>query len=306
MANEEDLSPAALVRLINDFPPAERLREIRSYLAAIDDPHRRRRVEQRVLAALEGNAALPPTVVVLVHGINTAAEWQQRLADQLMREEEIEAVPIGVLPVDLITFLFPFFGRWILAAIIAKKLKNVGKIHPGKQISVIAHSFGTYLVTRALLKNPDIKIQRLILCGSIVSMYFDWSKIESRISARGVVNDVGTKDYWPVMAFLGSLGYGPTGSIGFKDPYVRDRYFALDHSGFFTDSHLRDYWVPFLTEGHVVPSEHSSTRGTPPLWTTILPNWPAKLLFWLLVPTSLWIIGKGLWWLWRWLIAGSA
>jgi pimeloyl-ACP methyl ester carboxylesterase len=287
MASDE-MGPALFIELVRTLPAGQRLKEVRGYLQNIKDKKRRSQVEALILAALEGNATIPETVVVFVHGILTAGEWQQRLADQLNREGRVKAYPIGVQPVDLLTFLFPLFGRRFLTNVVAKKLNDVRDMHPNAEISVVAHSFGTYLITRLLRRAPHIRIRRLLLCGSIVKMYFDWSAIKNCVKAGAVVNDVGTKDVWPVVAFVGTFGYGPSGALGFKHPYVQDRYFPIGHSDFFEPSHVRDYWVPFLIEGRVVQSEHSTTRGVSAWWARHLPTWPAKIALWAVVWALAW------------------
>ena len=59
--------------------------------------------------------------------------------------------------------------------------------------SVIAHSFGTYLVTRALSDFEGARLPALILFGSIVSETFDWGTIVARgqVTPARMRNEVG-------------------------------------------------------------------------------------------------------------------
>jgi hypothetical protein len=61
---------------------------------------------------------------------------------------------------------------------------------------IIAHSFGTYLVARALELNPELKFDRVIFCGSIVRRDYPWSRIIAAGQVGRVLNDYGDRDMW--------------------------------------------------------------------------------------------------------------
>ena len=125
-----------------------------------------------------------------------------------------------------------------------------------KHISVIAHSFGTYCITKALEKEHDIILHRLILCGSIVPDFFEWEKYKHRIASDltgdwQIINDCGMKDILPVFAKSVTWGYGSSGRFGFGHQRVKDRFFNFGHSDFFNSEHVRNKWLPYLAAGHV-------------------------------------------------------
>src|SRR4051812_1940648 len=84
---------------------------------------------------------------LLLHGIRTQAEWAERTAHLLESEDpSIHAVPIRYGFLDVIRFLCP------VGLIRDKPIKRITKLirdelsrHP-EQLSVIAHSFGTYIM----------------------------------------------------------------------------------------------------------------------------------------------------------------
>jgi hypothetical protein len=167
-----------------------------------------------------------------------------------------------------------------------RELRTLRTKYPNADISIVAHSFGTYIVSQILSEETDIQIHRLQLCGSIISLKYRWDKVVSRITGK-VVNDAGTSDYWPVMASLLSWGYGASGVFGFKTISVKDRYHDCGHSDFFSDEHMSKYWVPLLVDGQVVLSDWTSTRPSPGILINLLNWFPFKsavgvsLLVWL-------------------------
>ena len=45
-------------------------------------------------------------------------------------------------------------------------------MHRDADCSIIAHSFGTFVVARILRDNTDLELDRIIFCGSVVSHKF--------------------------------------------------------------------------------------------------------------------------------------
>jgi hypothetical protein len=128
---------------------------------------------------------------------------------------------------------------------------------------VIAHSLGSYLVSRALAEHDRAMVFRgAIFFGSIVRPDYDWTSVIRRhqIPARYLRNEVGLHD-WPLRwaRLLGSAGYpyGPAGIDGFRRRPGRP---AIDHPYAGTADarglarYCRDVWLPFLGLGATSPS----------------------------------------------------
>ena len=99
-----------------------------------------------------------------------------------------------------------------------------------------------------------------------------------------VVNDCGTEDVWPILARAVTWGYGPTGTFGFGDPRVDDRYHRLTHGAFFNAEFVRKYWVPYIAEGKIIRPEWEKNRPPPPLWMSLLASFaPIRWLLLLLL-----------------------
>src|SRR5207244_3865633 len=97
---------------------------------------------------------------------------------------------------------------------VVRELRDLRASHPTARISVVAHSFGTYALVKAL-EEPDIRLNRVILCGCIVPEEFRRARHEAQLGADSILNDCGTHDIWPVLAKSLTWGYGATGTFGF-------------------------------------------------------------------------------------------
>ena len=79
-----------------------------------------------------------------------------------------------------------------------------------------------------------------------------------------LINEVGTKDVWPVLAETVTTGYGSAGTYGFRRKGVRDRWHnGKTHSAFLTPEFCDKYWAPFLRDGTIIEDD---ARAEPPPW----------------------------------------
>ncbi len=207
-------------------------------------------------------------VVVLIHGIRDWGLWEAEVAAKL---EANGFVPVTMSydRVGLFSFLapIPFFRNRAIAKIEAR-FDEVLQDHPGAHISVIAHSFGTYVFARLLQQMHRLKVHRVIFCGSVLHKDFPFEQFVSRFRAP-ILNDVGTRDILPALAESVTWGYGSVGTYGFIRPRVRDRWHnKAGHGYFFRERFFEDFWLPFLKEGDIKPG------AMPPE----LPRWWVKFI----------------------------
>jgi pimeloyl-ACP methyl ester carboxylesterase len=232
--------------------------------------------------------------LIFLHGMNTYAEWQEMLSESIRNRTNLEPVPLGYGNVHPFKFLLPFPYRQLRLRIVLRELRAIREINPDADISIVAHSFGTYLLSRSLQKLPNLKLRHVILCGSIVKSDFDWNALKDRFVAP-IVNDIGLQDRWPALAKGWSVGYGDSGSFGFKKGLVRDRYFDLDHSGFLTKDHAKRYWLPLLIDGRIVSPRTNAKRKKP----TFLENEIRRFTKWHLITIISLIAFSVYWWILR-------
>jgi pimeloyl-ACP methyl ester carboxylesterase len=250
------------------------------------------------VAAVAKQLSIQNTVVVLIHGIRTRAMWQGDIKNAL-EAAGLVAIPTNYNKFDFIRFLLPF-DRLRLAPIrkVEGDIKAIRKKFPTGQISLLAHSFGTWIVGK-LLSSTEQSFYRLAFCGSLLRSDFDFAAADGKFSK--IVNEIGCRDVWPALAARVSWGYGPTGSFGFnRGPFVEDRrHSKYGHSQFLTRAFCERFWVPFFCD-----SEHKElgdVDATPSAWLIFVDGFPfLKTLAWG-SPTLL-----ALWIVWRYGLAAFA
>jgi pimeloyl-ACP methyl ester carboxylesterase len=171
---------------------------------------------------------------------------------------------------DTFRFLMPFATRHKPVERFIREYRDIKLKYPDAQVSVLAHSFGTYVVTKALRQETDIVLDRVILCGCIVEESFRVAPLRAQLGDQPVVNDCGTNDIWPLLAKSITWGYGATGTFGFGTSGIVDRFHPFAHSSYFDADFVRKFWVPFMRSGTIVQSEWGAKRTAPPAWQSLL------------------------------------
>jgi pimeloyl-ACP methyl ester carboxylesterase len=231
-------------------------------------------------------------VVILVHGIRTRALWQNDLRNVLQNEGFV-VEPINYGYFDLVRFLIPsqpFAGT--IVDDVAQQIRDILSIHKGADCSIIAHSFGTFVVARILRDHTELEFNKIIFCGSVVSHQFRFASYRSRFKPP-LINEVGTRDFWPAAAEAVTFGYGSAGTYGFRRAAVLDRWHnGKAHSDFLNKEFCKTHWVPVL---HDRPIEPDDKEAEPPPWGLwILSTFQIRYVILAIVAGAL---------LWRWLAA---
>lgn len=219
-------------------------------------------------------------VVILVHGINTMALWQNEISS-VLRGEGFEPRPVGYDKFGVWSFLRRSDKKRRKAiAFVSTNILDARTEFPDAKISIIAHSFGTYVVMQFLEQNKSFQISRLILCGSVLPRLYSFVSLATRLLPttqpdKKIVNECGTHDVWPVLGGRATKRYGPSGTFGSNDGRVLNRWHNyMWHSGFLNAPFCRKFWVPFLKNGIVIPGEQNEARI--PWWIRLLARLPLK------------------------------
>lgn len=215
-------------------------------------------------------------VVVLVHGIRDFARWHANVKPAL-EEAGFVVQPTNYGRMNLLEFLLPLeVFRRIAAERVLTQVRFAKQLYPEAQISVIAHSFGTYVVTRLLQSEFDLRVHRIIFCGSVVRYDFPFEQLNQRFTPP-ILNDVGTADPWPSIAEAVTAGYGSAGTFGFNRPGVVDRYHNDEGHGYFLNPEFAaKFWIKFLRSGEIVPADQKA-KG-PPGWVQLISIFKVKYL----------------------------
>jgi hypothetical protein len=186
-------------------------------------------------------------VVVSLHGIRTRGLWQKDLSPLLSEQGWI------YYPLDYGWFSVLFFIPGVLrkrkVEWFRERYREIKNRYRDVIPSIIAHSFGTWIVCKAMFKYENLRFDKVILVGSIVPEKFDWETIYARNQVTAVRNDSGKKDIWARFSKFFAWGTGSSGFKGFsqKVPYLVERvYTDYDHSSAFGYDHYLGEWVPFL------------------------------------------------------------
>jgi pimeloyl-ACP methyl ester carboxylesterase len=128
------------------------------------------------------------------------------------------------------------------------------KLEEGQCPSIVAHSFGTYILGNALLKYDWLRFDKIILCGSILPQDFPWDELIERGQVQAVRNEYGTEDMPTRVVKWFVAGTGPSGRKGFSRSHSRfeQERFEYTHSEYFDKGHMEAKWLPFLNA--VLPS----------------------------------------------------
>jgi tetratricopeptide (TPR) repeat protein len=197
----------------------------------------------------------PMKVICPLHGIRTLAAWQRGLSDLAGRYGwacRLEHWSYGCY--SLLGFFAPWSREaklgWFRRQYDAEMQDRRLRLEQGQVPSVVAHSFGTYILGYALLRFDFIRFNKVILCGSILPTDFPWDRLIDRGQVQAVRNEYGVRDPWVRRVRWFVRGTGPSGASGFtcRHDRLEQEEFEYDHGDYFGKDHMEDRWIPFLDE----------------------------------------------------------
>lgn len=213
-----------------------------------DDNHDVRHIEVRTSFVAPRTPIRMVPALVVVHGMNTKGSWQEHITTALTSTYRYP-VPITIHKYGWIMggVILPWRqGKFVDDLCVKlKQASPVGNPH-GDRPDVIAHSFGTWVLYKALLEDTSICIGHLILCGSVIPPDLDWQQFGDRVGP--VLNHYSTKDLVVPFAPHVIVDSGPSGRIGFNaSPLVSQRReTSFSHSSYFDEYNYENVWSPFL------------------------------------------------------------
>ncbi|MBD9397464.1 hypothetical protein [Pseudomonas sp. PDM11] len=198
--------------------------------------------------------------LIVIHGMNSRAKWQEafswEIANRLSYSAPVLIYKYGWATIDV-------FARWLherLARRLGERMRiaiqEAQKSRLPDRPDIIAHSFGTLLLSR-VLESPefaDLKFGRIITAASIVRPDFDWDRLITGGRVEAVLNHVGGQDCAVPFAQYAIPGAGPGGQVGYlAKSTLNVRAENYGHSGFFLPENLgaaisrHGLWQAFLT-----------------------------------------------------------
>ncbi|MGK9417382.1 alpha/beta hydrolase [Pseudomonas cedrina] len=198
-------------------------------------------------------------VIIPIHGILTHADWMPHLT--LLASASGWAVAPYVYGYKNVTLLsnsaekrriVEGFRDWI----------SIVKDNYDGPISIVAHSFGTYIIGRYLTDAGDIseKFDAIILCGSILSKNFSWGTYLTSAKVGKVLNVISENDEWVkflpeggVRLLASDVFFGKAGCEGFNyqdERLMQIKSALLRHNNVFKTDIIKGLWLPFLKLAH--------------------------------------------------------
>jgi len=206
-------------------------------------------------------------LVVVIHGIRDQGVWMEMVKDRLANAD-VFVQPIDFDFFDVVKFMTGFGTPGVIREV-TKKIRVAQADHAGSELIIIAHSFGTYVVTEILMNETDVRCKRAVFCGAVVSKSFEFDRVPNR---PVILNDCGDRDIWPVLAQGFSLRnpYGATGVFGIRQSGVEDRFHDFMHSDYLRPEFVDEFWKPYVDNGEIIKSRYQASRRNFPWWVSIL------------------------------------
>jgi hypothetical protein len=260
----DDMTEAGHLRKVQNRPcPACRKNlddeEVERLRCSCGETLREDAVPQQVLTYIrDGETLRDIRWAVSIHGMNTPGLWQQDLSWRFAQMYGY-SIPVGIYKYGNVKLspLVLFRQRTHRDRLLAylHKMRDEMSERYGERPDVIAHSFGTWLLSAALMSDSSSKplqLGRVILTGSIVRPDFNWKALLDAGRIEAVLCHCGAKDVPVRIAQYFIPGSGPSGRRGFNDQSSVQHVNAptFGHSDCFTSEHLesvmRATWSPFL------------------------------------------------------------
>lgn len=217
----------------------------------------------------------PAGLLITVHGLMSHADWNQHVIPIASSQGWVVAPYIyGYQTPDILVnpkkrrAAVDAFREWLFAT---NHAYGQGAVN---QVSVIAHSFGTYLVGAYLdgfEGPPPVSFNTLILTGSILAENFDWKRCAGLKVAR-VRNEIAPNDEWvkwmperpgrwtgldPIFGSSGTKGFASDADI-LTQPSNK----IFDHNNVIARDVITTQWMPYLQSNrHVVMDEFVKSIG---------------------------------------------
>lgn len=188
--------------------------------------------------------------IITVHGIRTEETWGTQLENLIPKNRtdvKFSHFEYGYLSVSKFTI-----GR--IRAKVIKKFQAFydENFDPENPPSIVCHSFGSLIFFDSIKSYSSIKFDKVILCGSILNTKINWEPYFERGQINSLYNDFGSRDDIVKFSWLLEGDCGKSGKVGFsKIPTGFEKKFKqannfLQHGGYFFNTHMKAYWLPFL------------------------------------------------------------
>ncbi|HLP63454.1 GNAT family N-acetyltransferase [Flavobacterium sp.] len=193
--------------------------------------------------------------IVTIHGIRRDNRWYEEIPNMEV---------INELNIDVLYFDYGFFSffKFLTKKQRNKIINNFSQFYSdnfkGENTilpSIIAHSFGTYVVFQAMKKYDVIKFDKIIFCGSILNSKLDFRDLIAKQQFKQLKNDHGKLEWFlKYTRYIIDKDCGKAGKVGFLDIPLDKKNMIINsesyksHSEYFLPINMEKNWIPFLIE----------------------------------------------------------
>jgi len=114
--------------------------------------------------------------------------------------------------------------------------------------SIVAHRIGTYILGQALIRDPELRFDKVLLTGSVLPRSFPWDRILERGQVQAVRHEYGRDGTWARVLGWFVPGTGTSGTEGFSaaHPHLEQERLDFTSARPFDPAHMHERWVPFI------------------------------------------------------------
>lgn len=187
-------------------------------------------------------------VLIAVHGMKTRGEWKNQLSDIITKNTS----EIRYCPWDYGSFklkICSFYHRREAVEKFKVFYDGIVKEESCREINVVAHSFGTYIIYNAMKRYEDVNFDKVIFLGSPLKVNLKWNNCKVNERVNKILFYICKKDW--VLSFAKLVCLGDSGKKGFDNPPKNMEYKIKDgseHSDLFSPKIMRDEWLKFILE----------------------------------------------------------
>ncbi|MDK2604793.1 hypothetical protein QO227_21290 [Vibrio vulnificus] len=200
----------------------------------------------------------PEGVLVTIHGLNTTAGWNSDVMPAFSSKGWIVApFDYGFQTPEV---LLSDGGRKDILNKFRDWIYDIDRTY-NAPISVIAHSFGTYIIGKYLDGFQDtspVSFESIVLTGSILNESFDWDSCHEKVGR--VRNEMAPNDQWvkwmPSKSWLGlDPLFGKAGINGFTSTsriLTQHSNTIFDHNNMIKKDVINQMWLPYIQSNKAV------------------------------------------------------
>ena len=192
-------------------------------------------------------------LLITIHGIRTYGKWQSELSDEIKENtKSFKFIEVKYGFFDLISFAIPYLRRRKVKEI-SRRVFDLINENPGKEINIIAHSFGTLIAFETLKELPgDRVVEYVIFCASPLKSNENINSVLGK--SKVLINECGTRDIVLLASKFLVFGLGDAGRMGFIYDNTQsfiNRYHSGGHSLYFKKkkgeaSFSMVHWSPII------------------------------------------------------------